>query len=214
VKDLAPIALVGTSGAVLSVTNSLPARTLGEFISLAKSRPGELMFGSAGNGTPGHLNGELFKRLTQIEAVHVPYRIGSQAVTDLIAGRISFWISPIATVLPQLQGGHLRALAVSGRTRSLDLPDVPTVAESGFGDYDVATNYALFAPAATPQAVLAKLRSEVTRALEDESVRQRLRAAGVEPNLGSAEEVQRMLVARIAQWSEVIKMAGIRIDER
>ena len=89
------------------------------------------MFGSAGNGTPGHLNGELFKRLTGIDVIHVPYRVGSQAVTDLIAGRISFWISPIATVLPQIQAGQLRPLAVSGRTRARELPDVPTVRESG-----------------------------------------------------------------------------------
>jgi tripartite-type tricarboxylate transporter receptor subunit TctC len=213
-KDLAPIALLGTSAAVLSVTNSLPAKTLQEFVALAKSRPGELMFGSAGNGTPGHLNGELFKRLTGIDAVHVPYRVGSQGVTDLIAGRISFWISPIATVLPQIQAGQLRALAVSGQTRSRDLPDVPTVRESGFGDYDVSTSYALFAPAGTAPAIIGKLHAEVKRALETESVHQRLRTAGVEPRVGPAEEVQRLLAGRIAQWSDVIKSSGIRIDER
>lgn len=214
VKDLAPIALLGTSGAVLSVTNSLPARTLPEFVALAKSRPGELSFGSAGNGTPGHLNGELFKRLTGIEAVHVPYRVGSQAVTDLLAGRISFWISPIATVLPQIQAGQLRALAVSGQTRSRDLPDVPTVKESGFGEYDASTSYALFAPAGTSQEIIDKLQFEVKLALETDSVHRRLRRAGVEPHVGPGEEVERVLVARIAQWSDVIKMSGIRIDQR
>src|SRR4051812_8507774 len=213
-RDLAPIALLGTSGAVLSVSNALPARTLPEFVALAKGRPGELMFGSAGNGTPGHLNGELFKRLTGIDVVHVPYRVGSQAVTDLIAGRISFWISPIATVLPQIQAGQLRPLAVSGRTRARELPDVPTVRESGFGDYDVSTSYALFAPAGTPQPILGRLEAEVKRALETESVNARLRIAGVEPGLGPPEEVRRLLTTRIAQWSDVIKMSGIRIDER
>jgi tripartite-type tricarboxylate transporter receptor subunit TctC len=214
VKDLTPIALLGTSGAVLSVSNALPAKTLPEFVALAKGRPGELMFGSAGNGTPGHLNGELFKRLTSIDVVHVPYRVGSQAVTDLIAGRISFWISPIATVLPQIQAGQLRPLAVSGRTRARELPDVPTVRESGFGDYDVSTSYALFAPAGTPQPILDRLEAEVKRALETESVNSRLRIAGVEPGLGPPEEVRRLLTMRIAQWSDVIKMSGIRIDER
>ena len=210
IRDLAPIALMGTSGAVLSVSNALPAKTLQEFVALAKSRPGELLFGSAGNGTPGHLNGELFKRLTGIDVVHVPYRVGSQAVTDLIAGRISFWISPIATVLPQIQAGQLRPLAVSGRSRSRELPDVPTVRESGFGDYDVSTSYALFAPAGTPQPILGKLHAEVKRALETDSVQPRLRIAGVEPGVGPPEEVQRLLVTRIAQWSDVIKMSGIR----
>ena len=214
IRDLAPIALMGTSGAVLSVSNALPAMTLQEFVALAKSRPGELLFGSAGNGTPGHLNGELFKRLTGIDVVHVPYRVGSQAVTDLIAGRISFWISPIATVLPQIQAGQLRPLAVSGRSRSRELPDVPTVRESGFGDYDVSTSYALFAPAGTPQPILGKLHAEVKRALETDSVQQRLRTAGVEPGVGPPEQVQRLLVTRIAQWSDVIKISGIRIDER
>jgi tripartite-type tricarboxylate transporter receptor subunit TctC len=214
VRDLAPIALVGTSGAVLSVANSLPATTLEEFVALAKSRPGQLLFGSAGNGTPGHLNGELFKRLAGVEAVHVPYRVGSQAVTDLIAGRISFWISPIATVLPQLQAGQMRALAVAGQTRSRDLPDVPTVKERGFGDYDVSTSYALFAPAGTPREIVEKLAAETKRALASDSVHERLRTAGIEPRFGLEEEVRRLLVARIAQWSDVIKMSGIRIDER
>jgi tripartite-type tricarboxylate transporter receptor subunit TctC len=214
VKDLAPIAFLGTSGAVLSVSNALPVRTLQEFVVLAKSRPGELMFGSAGNGTPGHLNGELFRRLTGIDVIHVPYRVGSQAVTDLIAGRISFWISPIATVLPQIQAGQLRALAVSGHIRSRELPDVPTVRESGFGDYDVSTSYALFAPAGTPPPILGRLRAEVRRALENDGVQQRLRIAGVEPGGGPPEEVERLLMMRIAQWSDVIKMSGIRIDER
>jgi tripartite-type tricarboxylate transporter receptor subunit TctC len=213
-KDLAPIALLGTSGAVLSVANALPVTTLQELVALAKAQPSRLTFGSAGNGTPGHLNGELFKRLTGIEAVHVPYRVGSQAVTDLIAGRISFWISPIATVLPQLQAGRLRPLAVSGQTRSRDLPDVPTVRESGFGDYDVSTSYALFAPAGAPPDIIDKLQSEVKRALETDSVHQRLRAAGVEPSPGAAGEVRRLLSARIAQWSDVIKMSGIGTDER
>jgi tripartite-type tricarboxylate transporter receptor subunit TctC len=213
-KDLAPIALLGTSGAVLSVTNALPAKTLQDFVALAKAQPGSLLFGSTGNGTPGHLNAELFMRLTGIEAVHIPYRVVSQTVTDLITGRISFWISPIATVLPQIQAGQLRPLAVAGQTRSRDLPDVPTVKESGFGDYDVSTSYALFAPAGTPPDIIDKLQSEVVRALATDSVHQRLRAAGVEPSPGAADEVRRLLSARMAQWSDVIKMSGIRIDER
>ena len=213
-RDFVPIAPVNYSDLVMVVHPSVEATNLTEFIALAKGRPGELMFGSAGNGTPGHLNGELFRRLTSIDVIHVPYRVGSQAVTDLIAGRISFWISPIATVLPQIQAGQLRALAVSGRMRSRELPDVPTVRESGFGDYDVSTSYALFAPAGTPQPILGKLQAEVRRALENDGVHRRLRIAGVEPGVGPPEEVQRLLAARIAQWSDVIKISGIRIDER
>ncbi len=188
--------------------------TIHEFVALGKSRPGALLFGSTGNGTPGHLNGELFRRLVGIDAVHVPYRVVSQAVTDLIAGRISFWISPIATVLPQIQAGQLRALAVAGPSRARDLPDVPTLKESGLGDYDVSTTYALFAPARTPEDIVNKLYAEVKHALEVETVYQRLRTAGVEPRLGPPEEVKGILNARIAQWAEVIKTSGIKIDER
>jgi len=112
-----PIAMVGSSGAVLSVGKDFPAATLGDLVKLAKARPGELTFGSAGNATPGHLNGERFKRLVGIDVVHVPYRMISQAVTDLMTARISFWISPVATVLQQLNTGQLRALAVAGDAR-------------------------------------------------------------------------------------------------
>ena len=118
VKDLTPIAMLGSTGAVLIVTNSLPANSIGEFIALAKRKPSELMFGSTGNGTPGHLNGELFSQMVGIRTVHIPYRMGSQGTTDLMTGRIQFWIAPIPTRLEQINSGQLRALAVAGNDRS------------------------------------------------------------------------------------------------
>src|SRR5262249_7280147 len=121
-RDLAPIAILGTTGTVLIVSNDVPAKTLQEFVALARARPGELTFVSTGNGTPGHLNGERFMRLTGIKAVHVPYRVVSQGVTDLVTGRISFWIAPIPTLLPQIQAGQVRPLAIAGDARSADLP--------------------------------------------------------------------------------------------
>src|SRR5580658_3851795 len=179
VKDLAPIALFGTTGAVLLVTNSLPAKTLAEFVALAKSQPGQLTYGSTGIGTPGHLNAALFSWLTGIKTLHVPYRNGGQGTTDLLAGRIAFWIAPIPTRLDQVRAGALRALAVSGNERSPDLPDVPTVKEAGFGDFDASTDYAVFAPSGTPPDIVDKLYAAIKSAVEDDTVKQKLRAAGV-----------------------------------
>jgi tripartite-type tricarboxylate transporter receptor subunit TctC len=209
-----PVGQVGMSGAVLSVSPALPVKTIQEFVALAKARRGELTYGSAGNGSPGHLNGELFKRLVGIEAIHVPYRVGSQAVTDLMTGQISFWISPIATVLPQIQAGQLRPLAVAGDTRSPDLPDVPTIKETGLGDYNASTSYAFIVPAGAPQFVVDILQAELKRAVESPDVQQRLRAAGVEPQFAPAAEVRQTLARRIAQWADVIKGAGISISDR
>ena len=209
-----PVGQVGMSGAVLSVSPALPVKTIQEFVALAKARRGELTYGSAGNGSPGHLNGELVKRLVGIEAIHVPYRVGSQAVTDLMTGQISFWISPIATVLPQIQAGQVRPLAVAGDTRSPDLPDVPTIKETGLGDYNASTSYAFIVPAGAPQFVVDILQAELKRAVESPDVQQRLRAAGVEPQFAPAAEVRQTLARRIAQWADVIKGAGISISDR
>jgi tripartite-type tricarboxylate transporter receptor subunit TctC len=211
-KSFAPVALVGTSGAVLSVGTAFPARTLAELVNMARKNPGQVTFGSTGNGTPGHLNGELFKRLTGIEVVHVPYRVVSQAVTDLMTARIGFWISPVATVLQQLQQGQLRALAVAGDDRAPELPNVPTVKEAGFGEFDVSTAYAFFAPAGTPLPVLDKLYTHIKEALDAPDVQDRLRKAGVQPRIGRPAEVTEILTAKIAQWHTVIHEAGIQIE--
>lgn len=212
--SFAPVGQVGTSGAVLSVSPVLPVKTIQEFVALARARRGELTYASAGNGSPGHLNGELFKRLVGIETIHVPYRVGSQAVTDLMTGQISFWISPIATVLPQIQAGQVRPLAVAGDMRAPDLPDIPTIKETGLGDYNASTTYAFFVPAGTPQPVIDRLQAELKKAVESPDVQQRLRAAGVEPHFVAAGEVGQILTHRIAQWADVIKSAGISISDR
>jgi tripartite-type tricarboxylate transporter receptor subunit TctC len=211
-RDLLPIANFGTSGAVLLVNNALPVKTAQDLVALGKNKPGELTFASTGVGTPGHLNGELFCALAGIKAVHVPYRVVGQGVTDLIAGRISFWIAPIATMLPQIQQGQVRPLAVAGDQRSPDLPGVPTMREAGIGDFDASTTYALFAPVGTPTTVLDWLRGQIKSALDDEGVVQKLQAAGVQPKYGAPEEITRMLEVRTPQWADVIKSAGIHLN--
>lgn len=212
VRDLAPVAILGTTGAMITVPASSPVKTLKQLVELGKAKPGELTFVSVGNGTPGHLNGELFSRLVGIKAVHVPYRIMSQAVTDIVAGRVSFWIVPIPGLLQHVQAGEVRALAVAGEARSPDLPGIPTVEESGYGKYDASTTYALFAPAGTPPEIIERLHDEIKKAIDSDVVKQKLRAAGVEPKIGAPADVKRMLAARIPQWAEVIKSAGIRTE--
>ena len=214
VKSFEPIAMVGSSGAVLSVGKDFQARDLKELITLARTRPGDLTFGSTGNGTPGHLNGEQFKRLVGIDVVHVPYRVVSQAVTDLMTARISFWISPLATVLPQLNAGQLRALAAATESRLPDIPDVPTIKELGFGDFDASTAYAFFAPARTPAATISVLTAAVQRAMEDPDVHRRIAKSGVAPAFLPPPYATALVTRRMAELADLIKSAGINLDSR
>jgi tripartite-type tricarboxylate transporter receptor subunit TctC len=211
-RHLAPIAIFGSTGANLIVPAQSPAKTAQELVALAKQKPGELTFASTGVGTPGHLNGELFSRLAGIKAVHVPYRVVGQAVTDIVANRISFWIAPIPTMLQNVRQGQLRPLAVAGEARSTDLPGVPTIKETGIGDFDAGTTYAVFGPAGTPREIVNQLHSEIRKALDDQEVQDKLRRAGVSPKPGTPEDITRMLQQRIPQWAEVIQSAGIKID--
>jgi tripartite-type tricarboxylate transporter receptor subunit TctC len=211
-KDIAPVAIFGDTGAMLVVNNMLPVKTAQDLVALGKSKPGELTYASTGIGTPGHLNGALFSKLAGIQAVHVPYRVVGQAVTDLIAGRISFWISPIPTMLQQVQQGQLRPLAVAGDERSSDLPGVPTMRETGIGDFDASTTYAIFAPVGTPKESLDWLRGQIKSALDDAGVQQKLHAAGVQPKYETADDITRMLNERTPQWADVINGAGIKLN--
>jgi len=213
-KDLAPVAAIGTTGAAVTVPASSPVKTLKQLVELGRQKPDELTFVSVGNGTPGHLNGEMFSHLVGMKAVHVPYRVMSQAVTDMIAGRVSFWIVPIPGLLQQINAGQVRALAVAGAAHSRDLPGVPTVEETGFGRFDASTTYALFGPAGTPKEIVERMHDAIRKALESTDVQEKLRTAGVEPKIGPPAEVTKMLEERTPQWAEVIKSAGIRAEGR
>lgn len=211
-KDLVPIANFGSTGVAVIVPASLPAKTLPEFVAFAKSRPGQLLYGSTGNGSPGHLNGALFCRLVGIDAVHVPYRIGSQGTTDLLMGRVQFWLAQIPTRLQLVNRGKLRALAIAGAERSADLPFVPTIAELGYGDLDASSDYAVFAPAGVADAVAQKLFAAIKVALKDRTVAARLHSAGLEPKLLNAADVTKLLQDQIARWASLIAQAHITIS--
>ncbi len=182
-------------------------------MALAKKKPGELTFASTGVGTPGHLNGELFSRLAGIQTVHVPYRVVGQAVTDLTAGRISFWIAPIPTMLQNIRQGQVRPLAVAGESRSIDLPGIPTVKETGIGDFDASTTYAVFAPAGTPKEIVDRLYTEIRNAPSTMRTCSRS-CAPPACSRGSARPrtSRKMLEWRIPQWADVIKSAGIKVN--
>jgi tripartite-type tricarboxylate transporter receptor subunit TctC len=213
IRDLTPVGGFGFTGAALIVTNSLPVKSFADFVAFGRSKPKQLLFGSTGNGSPGHLSGELLSRLLGIDAVHVPYRNGAQGTTDLLTGRIHFWVAPIPTRLQQLREGELRVLAVAGTERSQDLPDVPTIKELGFGAFDASTAYAVFAPKGVSRQIIQRLNGELAKALRNEDVANKLRAAGVEPKLSPPAEVTALLEAEIEQWARIIKSANIQIRE-
>lgn len=210
-KDLVPVANFGTTGVALIVTPSLPVKTLAEFVAYAKARPGQLLYGSTGNGSPGHLNGAVFAKRVGIDAVHVPYRTGGQGTTDLLTGRIHFWIAQIPTRLEQVRNSELRALAVAGSERSPDLPELPTVEEMGYGAFDASSTYAVFASTGVPIQVINRLHAEIGAALREEAVARRLRAAGLEPKLLDSAQVTRVLRDQIARWAEIVREANIKI---
>jgi tripartite-type tricarboxylate transporter receptor subunit TctC len=210
-KDLAPVVNFGSTGVAVIVTPSLPVKTLGEFVSYAKSRPGQLLYGSTGNGSPGHLNGEVFAKLVGISAVHVPYRVGGQGTTDLLMGRIHFWLAQIPTRLEQVRNGQLRAIAVAGSERSADLPDIPTLKELGYGNFDASSTYAVFGPAGVPSDATSRLYDEVKNALQDEEIVKKLRTAGLEPKLMDSAQVRVMLQDQIVRWAAIVKEANIKI---
>ena len=210
-KDLVPVANFGATGVAVIVASSLPAKTLPEFIDYAKKRPGQLLYGSTGNGSPGHLNAEVFARLVGITVVHVPYRVGGQGTTDLLMGRVHFWLAQIPTRLEQVRNGQLRALAVAGRERSTDIPDVPTVKELGYGDFDASSNYAVFAPTGVPTRVIDRLYEAIKDATQDERVAANLRGAGLEPKLMESSQVTKVLHEQIERWADIVKAANIKV---
>lgn len=212
VKDFAPVALAGTLPLVLVVHPGVPAQTVAELIALAKAKPKDLNFANSGVGTTAHLAGELFNRMAGTQMVSVNYKGGGPAVTDLLGGHVQLYFSTIPSVLQQVKAGKLRAIAVTGRQRSAELPGVPTVAESGLPNFEVTAWFGLFAPAGTPRAVIERLNGEITRILALPEVSQQLAAHGVVPGGGTPEALGRLLVSDIERWGKVIREAGIQAE--
>ncbi|MFA5914599.1 MAG: tripartite tricarboxylate transporter substrate binding protein [Burkholderiales bacterium] len=211
-KDFAPIARVGYAPLVLVVQASSPIKSLKDLIAMAKAQPGALSYGSAGNGGAAHLASELLKHTAKIDVLHVPYKGGAPAMTDLLGGRISFMLNNPVEVMANIKAGRLRALAVASSKRIPMLPDVPTFSEAGLPGYTASVWWGLVAPAKTPKDIVAKLSSEALKALEDEDVKQKLSNLGAVIDPAGPEEFGKFLKEEIAKWAGVIKTAGIHAD--
>lgn len=212
VKDFTPVSLLAVVPNVLVVPASNPARSVADLIAQAKAKPGALTYASAGNGTTLHLAGELFASMAQVQLVHVPYKGSGPAVTDLLGGQVDLMFDSITSARPHLESGRLRALAVTTRTRSSALPQLPTLAEAGLPGYELSPWFAVYAPAGTPAPAVARLNQALLEALRKPEVRQRLALIGAEPVGGTPEQLRAHLVSEMDKWGRVIAERGIRAD--
>jgi tripartite-type tricarboxylate transporter receptor subunit TctC len=209
-KDLTPVALLSVSPFILVVHNSFPAKSVQELIALAKTKPDGLNYGSGGLGSMHHLSTELLMNLTGTRMTHVPYRATPPAMNDLLAGQIQVLFGDTTSVLPLVQQGQVRALAVSTPYRSDALPDVPTVVEAGVPGFESASWQMLVAPGATPADIVARLNAEVRAIFSEAAVKQELSRRGVGPMVtGPPDELQRFVKSEIVRWGEIVQRAGV-----
>ena len=209
-RDLAPITMAVVFSNVIVAHPSFPAKTLAEFVQLAKASPGKIAYGSSGIGGIGHLAGELFALTAGIEITHVAYKGGAPAMQDLLGGQIPVIFGTPVSTLPHIKSGKIRALATTGLTRAAILPDVPTVAESGYPGFEAINWYAYVAPARTPQDVIARLNRELTAVLKAPEVREQLDVHGVEAKPSTPEELAKFMQSELATWGRVVKAAKIQ----
>ena len=205
-----PVAPLASAPLVLVVPAVSPIRTLADLLASAKASPGKLAFASSGNGTGGHLAGELLEEVAGIQLLHVPYKGTAPALTDVLGGQVDLMFSVIPSALPHIDAGKLRAIGITGARRSPRLPDVPTVAEGGLKGYESSLAYGLVAPRGTPDAVLKTLSQAVAKATESPALREAFKAEGAEPLAGSAADFQALMQTESDKWGRVIRQAGIK----
>lgn len=212
VNDFAAITMATTYSNLLVVHPSVPANTLQELIALAKAKPGALNIASSGTGTSSHLAGELLKQMAGINLLHVHYKGTVPALTDTVGGQVQVFFGNIGPTMPFVKNGKLRALGVTSAKRSPAAPDLPTLAESGVPGYEVITWTAFFAPAETPKEILARLKTEIVKALAHPEVRAAFSAQGAEAAPSTAEQAEQFLKSEIAKWARTVKEGNIKLD--
>ena len=211
-KVFAPISQVTVTPNMLVVNNAVPAKSVQELVSLAKARPGELTFASGGTGTGNHMAAELLKSVAGVDIRHIPYKGVLPAVPDLVGERVTMMFSPMPVVLPYVRDGRLRGLAVTSLKRAPSVPELPTVAESGYPGFDVTIWYGLLAPAGTPPAIIRRLHQETVKALAQPDLRAKLAEQGLEPIGNSPEEFTAVIRSETPTWARVVREAGIKPD--
>jgi tripartite-type tricarboxylate transporter receptor subunit TctC len=211
-RDFAYISLIATGPAVIAVHPSIPAKTVKDLVALAKARPGQLNYGTAGIGTSPHLAGELFRQVTAADIVHVPYKGNAEAITDLLGGQISIVFTGVPPVVPLMQAGKIKLLATTGNKRIATIPDLPTIAEAGYPGASMGIWYGLVAPAATPKDILARLHREITRIQALPDVRERFAQLGTEATTSTPEQFTTLVREELVKWGKVIKAAGVKVE--
>ncbi len=211
-KEFTPIALVAMAPVAVVVNVDSPVKTLADLVAAAKHEPGTLTYGSAGNGTPGHLTGEMFKRVAGIDFVHVPYKGSAPAVTDLLGGQLRLMFDPLQSVLSHVQAGKLRAIAVSSTARAAVLPAVPTIAESGYPGFETTAWWGVFAPAGVPPAVADALAGAIERVARSAEFRGRLESLGVVPVVLTRAAFGDFQKAELVKWGQAVRDSGARAD--
>lgn len=212
VKDFTALGLTASAPVAVVVNSTAPYTTVDELIAAAKKQPGSIAYGSAGNGTPGHLTGELFAKAAGVELKHVPYRGSAPAVTDLVGGQIPLMFDPVQSVLPHVSGGRLRALAVSSKQRSPVLPKVPTLDESGLRGFEAEAWWAVFAPARLPSAEATLLRNEIERIVRSDEFKEKLVSLGISPVSLNGEAFDSFQRTELAKWGKAVRDSGASLD--
>jgi tripartite-type tricarboxylate transporter receptor subunit TctC len=212
VNQLAPVSLVSASPYVLTVSPSLKVNTVQQLIAAAKANPQLIRFGSSGAGSVSHLSGELFKSMAGVEMLHVPYKGSGPALSDLLGGHINVMFSPAQTVMPQIQAGNLKALAVTSPKRSQSVPGLPTISESGIPGYSAVGWFGIFVPAKTPNSIVSKISADIDKVLKTPHVRREMLDRGIEPSGGTSEDFAELIKVDQQKWSKLIQDKNIKID--
>jgi len=212
IRDFAPVTMLASGPGLLVVHPSVPARNVKELIAFAKSKPGQLIYASAGNGTPPHLAAELFKSMAGIDMVHIPYKGNVPAFVDLISGAVQVSFPTITSGLPQVRAGKLRGLGVTSKERSSVMPEVPTIAESGLPGYESTTWYGMLAPAGTPATIVRTLHDQMVAVLKLEDIREKLLVQGLEPVGNTPAEFSSIIASELTKWRKVVAAAGMKAE--